>query len=132
MSGLVIIGVLLMIVYLGMMESTPMTIRTENGAVICRQLRDEYVIDFAEIESADLSSDPDSLRMVKNIGTATATMQKGNFTVNGQAGCKVFLWMETDRYIKIVTADATYYINGSTAEETKEVYEAISGDIAGN
>ncbi|MBP5652071.1 MAG: hypothetical protein J6X17_01450, partial [Lachnospiraceae bacterium] len=125
LCGLVIIGVLLMIVYLGMTESTPMTIRTENGAVICRQLRDEYVIDFSDIMSAELCSGADSLTTVKNIGTATAAMQKGTFTVDGQAGCRVFLWLKTDSYIKIVTADATYYINGSTEEETQAVYEAI-------
>ena len=131
-SGLVLVGVVVMLVWLGMTESTPMTIKAENGTVICHQLSDEYFINIADITSAEYGDDLKNISLVRTFGTGTANIQKGTFTVDGEQGCKVFIWVQSGNYIKIVTADTTYYINGSTAEETKEVYEAISGDIAGN
>ena len=130
--GIVLAGVVVMLVWLGMTESTPMTIKAENGTVICHQLSDEYVISSADIKSAEYGDDWNDISLIKTFGTRTANILKGTFTADGEQGCKVFIWAPNGNYIKIVTADTTYYINGSTAEETKEVYEAISGDIAGN
>ena len=49
----------------------------------------------------------------------------GNFTVDGESGCKVFLDTRNTTFIKIRTKDTTYYINAPTREETRTVYESI-------
>ena len=50
---------------------------------------------------------------------------KGTYTVNGENGCKLYLNPQAGRYIKIVTADRTYYISGNTSEETNALYESL-------
>lgn len=128
-TGMIILAltaVLMALVWLGMAESTPMTIKVENGSVICHHLRDDYTIDVDDIQSASYGEDLKSLNLIRTYGTGTATIQKGSFTVDGETGCKVFLWVDAGNYIKIVTDSDTYYINGSTAEETREVYDLIS------
>ena len=127
LCGLVLIGVIAMLVWLGLGEATPMKLSAKDGTVVCHHLKDDYVIKIADIQSVEYGEGIDELRLVRNVGTGTATMQKGNFSVKGENGCKVFLWVESGNYIKIVTAEDTYYINGGTPEETKEVYEAIVG-----
>ena len=122
---LVMVGVIILLIGLGMTESTPMTIRVDNGTVICSQIRDDYVIDIDDIKSVSYGEDLKDLSLIRTYGTGTASIQKGSFTVNGETGCKVFLWLESGNYIKIVTGSGTYYINGSTAEEAEEVYEKI-------
>ena len=124
--GLILIGVLVLIVWMGMVESTPLTIRAENGTVICRHMQDEYVIDSADIRSTELGEDVKKLSLVRNYGYGTVTVQKGNFTVDGKSGCTVFLSLETGNYIKIVTDENTYYINGASEEETEAVYNMIA------
>ena len=123
--GLILIGVLVLIVWMGMVESTPLTIKAENGKVICHHMKDEYVIDVNDIKSVELGEDVEQLSLVRNYGYGTVTVQKGNFTVDGKSGCMVFLSLETGNYLKIMTDNDTYYINGSTAEETREVYNQI-------
>ena len=124
--GLILIGVLVLTVWMGVVERTPLTIKAENGTVICHHMKDEYVIDTADIVSAELGENVKDLSLVRNYGYGTITVQKGNFTVDGKSGCTVFLSLETGNYIKIVTDEVTYYINGASEEETEAVYNMIS------
>ncbi|MBP5331836.1 MAG: hypothetical protein J6Y89_08305 [Lachnospiraceae bacterium] len=126
LSCVVIVGVVLMLVWLGMTENTPMTVRYENGSVICSQLSDEYVIDINDIKIVSYGTNLSDLSLNRTFGFGTINIQKGTFTVDGQSGCTVFLWMPADNYIRIVTDKETYYINGASPEETRKVYESIA------
>ena len=59
-------------------------------------------------------------------GVGMDTLLKGNFSVDGTNGCKLFLDPRTKEFIKIVTGSGqTYYIGGCDAGETMAVMDAI-------
>ena len=102
-----------------------MSLRYENDTVICHHLKDEYSINADDIKSVELGENVKELKLVRNFGFGTITIQKGDFTVDGKGGYTVFLWMETGNYIKFVTDNDVYYINGASEAETAEVYKNI-------
>ena len=124
-----IIFSLLVVIWAGMLEATPINLRISDGSVICHQLRDEYMIPVAEIESAEYIDDIHTLSMVRTNGVGMDTLLKGNFSVNGES-CKVFLAPDKRVAIKIVTTSGRiYYISGATAAETDSVYDQLSASL---
>ena len=123
--ALCLLFTVLSVVWICMIESTPLRLSVEDGKVVCHQLRNEYVIDLDDALSVEWGEDLGSLRLVRVSGVGMETLLKGNFTVNGENGCKVFLSTEAGKYIKIVTKDHVYYVSGTTAQETEAAYEAI-------
>ena len=123
--ALCLLFTVLSVVWICMIESTPLRLSVEDGKVICHQLRDEYVIDLDDALSVEWGEDTGSLRLVRISGVGMESLLKGNFTVNGENGCKVFLATEAGKYIKIVTKDRVYYVSGATAQETEAAYEAM-------
>ena len=122
--GVIMIGSILSLIYVGMMSATPIQVRYENDTVICHQLRDEYKIPKSEIKSVECGN-LSELSAMRVAGTGMENVAKGNFTVNGENGCRLYLNPQAGRYIKIVTADRTYYISANTAEETDALYEIL-------
>lgn len=108
-----------------MAEATPIKLKVENGKLICHHLTDDYVIDINEIESIEWGEDVNEVRFIKTAGFGIPNLYKGSFTVNGESGCKVFLNPEEGNYIKVMTAEMTYYVSAATSEETKIVYEQL-------
>jgi hypothetical protein len=122
-----IIFSLLVVIWTGMLEATPINLRISDGSVICHQLRDEYVIPVSDIESAEYIDDIHNLSMVRTNGVGMDTLLKGNFSVDGE-GCKVFLAPDRRVAIKIVTTSGKiYYVSGASAAETDSVYAQLSG-----
>ena len=114
------------VVWIGQMESTPIRLSAQEDRLVCHQLKDDYVIPFAEITSVEWGEDVHSLRMTRNSGVGMDTLLKGNFTVDGEGGCKVFLAPQGKAYIRVKTVNGpTYYVSGASAEETKEVYDVL-------
>ena len=122
--GVIMIGSIISLIYVGMMSATPIQVRYENDTVICHQLRDEYKIPKSEIVSVECGN-LSELSAMRVAGTGMENVAKGNFTVNGENGCRLYLNPQAGRYIKIVTADRTYYISANTAEETDALYEIL-------
>ena len=121
-----LVATLLSVVWLGMLESTPISLRVDDGKLICHQLRDEYVIPLADIDTAEYGEDMTKLSMSRTAGVGMDTLLKGDFYVEGVNGCKVFLAPAGKAYIHIVTGSGKqYYISSSTGEETRAVYEMI-------
>ena len=116
------------IIYVGMVEATPIKLSIKDNKLICHQLTDEYEINIDEIKNIEWGENVSELRMVKLSGFGIATLCKGNFTVNGETGCKVFLNPEDGNYIKVMTAETTYYVSAATSEETKEVFELLQSE----
>ena len=113
------------LVYIGMAEATPLKLKIENNKLICHQLTDEYEIDIADIRDIEWGEDVSDLRFFKVSGFGISNLYKGNFTVNNEVGCKVFLNPEEGNYLKIVTDELTYYISASTSEETRAIYDTL-------
>ena len=125
-AGLSIIGAVACVVWIGMMEATPMRLYVENDAVVCHQLWDEYVIPAEKITGSSLGNDLSKLHLARISGVGMDTMLKGNFTVADEGTCKVFLWRGTMSYVVIRTKDRTYYVNSSDDKEVREVYQWLS------
>ena len=110
----------------GLLESTPIDLRLDGDDIICHQLRDEYIIPISEIDSVEFGDDITAKEMIRFGGVGMDTLLKGNFVVDNEKGCKVFLNPNIKAYIHIKTNDGTsYYISSSTKEKTREFYETI-------
>ena len=124
--ALCLVATLLSGVWIGMVESTPLSLRIEDGKLICHQLRDEYVIPLDDIAVVEYGDDMTKLRMSRTAGVGMDTLLKGDFYVEGKNGCKVFLAPPEKAYIHITTKSGKdYYISSGTAEETREIYESL-------
>ena len=123
-SGIVILGSILSLIYVGMLGVISIQIRYENDTVICHHMWDEYRIPINEIVSVQCG-DLSELKAIRVAGTGMENVAKGNFTVNGENGCKLFLNPQAGRYIKIVTENQTYYISDNTSAETDALYEKL-------
>ena len=119
-----IIASLLLLVWIVLMDQTPIRIINNNDAVICHHLRNEYTIKKADIEYVEYGN-LDELKASRTAGTAMESIAKGKFKVNGENGCTLFLNPEVGKYIKIKTNDKTYYISDNTEKETIELYESL-------
>ncbi len=120
-----IVLTVLSLVWMGQMEGTPIRLITEDGKLICHQLRDEYVIPFDEIASAEFGEDITEHSVMRISGVGMDNLLKGNFSVDND-NCKVFLAPEGKAYIRLTTTDGqVYYVSGATAEETKAAYAAL-------
>lgn len=104
---------------------SPLQVRLSEGTVICHQLKDEYKIDLDDIREMEYGDDMSGLKKSKVAGYNTQSVLKGTFLVNGEKGCRVFMDPGQKEYIRIKTDSCTYYINASTAEETRALYEEI-------
>ena len=124
--ALSIVGTILSLVWMGMLEATPISLRIQDDKLICHQLRDEYVIPMADIASAELGDDITQHSVIRSAGVGMENLLKGDFMVDKQTGCKVFIDPGQKVFIHIVTKDGTvYYIGGATADETREIYEKL-------
>ena len=122
---LTIVGSIVALIWIGLMAVTPIRIIENNDYVICHQLTDEYKIAKSDITSVEYGDFKD-LRASRTAGTGMENVAKGTWTVNGEAGCKLFLNPQAGKYIKIVTSDRVYYISENTAEETEKLYEKLN------
>ena len=124
---LLLLNIFVSLIYVGLVEATPISLRCENGTIICHQLRDEYVIPADSIESMELCDDIHERSLMRKNGYGMETLLKGDFIVDGKNGCKVFLAPQEKVYIHILTRDGTnYYVSGATVEETQAAYESAS------
>ena len=123
-GGLSIVAAILSVVWLGMMESTPMKLRVDDEEVVCHHLRDEYVIRFDDIQEVSYC-DLTQIQMSRVAGVGMETILKGDFIVENESGCRVFIWRATKHCIRIKTEDHTYYINSGSEEDTSEIYQGI-------
>lgn len=123
--ALSLVATILSLVWIGMLETTPIRLQVKDGRIICHQLRDDYVIPLADVESAEWGENVTGLKLLRTNGVGMPDLLKGNFNVDGENGCKVFLMPSAESYLKIQAGGKTYYVSGATAEETRAVYEAI-------
>ncbi len=116
----------LTLVWVGLLESTPIRLRVEDSRIICHQLRDEYVIRLDDIASAEYGDDINEHIVIRTAGVGMDTLLKGEFSVDGTNGCRLFLNPQAKEFIKIVTdSGQIYYISGFDAGETAAAMAAI-------
>ncbi len=128
--GVFLIGalleVILLLLWIALLESTPITLFVKDEKLICHQLRDEYVIPLEEMESIEYGEDITEHSVIRTAGVGMETLLKGKFSVDGVRGCKLFLNPREKEYIRIVTkSDGIYYISGATARDTEQAMKAL-------
>ena len=104
LAAILLFTVVLM-VWIGLASTTPINLRIENEKLICRQLRDEYVIPLSDIQTAELLTYTKGMHFVRTMGIGMDTLLKGTFVVNDQTGCTVFIDPRLNDILHIVTND---------------------------
>ena len=127
--ALTLVFTALCLVWIGMVEGTPIKVMVKDQRVVCHQLRDEYVIHLDEIKSVDYGDTIEGMHFVRVFGVGMDSLLKGEYNVDGKQGCKVFLNPSVGNYCLIQTDKETYYVSGSTKEETKALYDGILQEI---
>ena len=126
MGALLIVAALAAMGYIVVLSRTPMTVRLEDGNIICRQITDDYKIPAASVDSAELLTGSRDLKLVRSYGLDMDYIQKGRYTVNGEGDCIVFLNLNADNYIVLRSDGRTYYINGNDEDQTRALFEQIT------
>lgn len=121
--GLLQVGVVGAMIFLMMLEFTPIHISVKTGILTAHQIQNDYEIVLDKIDKIELLEKLP--RLTRDSGTGMDTLQKGNFHVPEEGSCKVFLNPQNGIFIKIEAGGVTYYLSGQDDEETKEVYEQI-------
>ena len=78
-------------------------------------------IPVSDIVSVELLEKLPSIKMRTN-GSSTGNYSKGHFMLENGEKCMLFVRHKMPPYIEIRTSDNLYYINGSSAEETLELF----------
>ena len=123
---LAIIVTLVSMVYVVVLSKTPMSVRIQDGSIICHHLRDEINVPLDTIEDPKMGEiTQNNLTLRRRYGMEDDHVRKGVYTVNGESNCRVFMDVNSEKYITFKSEDTTYYINGKSDEETKELYEQL-------
>ena len=122
---LALIATMLCMVWLGLLEMTPIKVYTENGMVICHQLRDEYKIELSDIQSVELVRDLDVRNSTRMAGSSMPGLAKGRFNIKGES-CRLFINPDVGVCVRIATPDRIYYVSGETYEETMGLYNELA------
>jgi hypothetical protein len=120
---LVLIGTIASLIWVGVMEATPIDVKVENGKVICHHLSDEYVIPESEILEISTGNNLEELNPLRIAGVASENLYKGRWKVGEDKNVKMFINPNVDQYIRIKTKESIYYINDNSVDETREIYE---------
>ena len=126
LTALLLVYTFMMLIWVGMVEVTPIDLRLQDGKVICHQMRDEYVIPTDQIKDVQWGDDLSGLQMTRTNGVGMPNLLKGKFTVDNRTDCIVFLDPRENVYIRLETADGrVYYVSGADAASTRDIYEKI-------
>ncbi len=122
---LVIIYTFGVLIWTGVLSKSAISVRVENGNLICHHSKDDYVIPVDSIENPELGEGAKKLSIRRTSGYELPPVIKGKCTVEGEKGCIVFINCDADKYLKFIYDGTTYYISGGTAEETENVYQQL-------
>ena len=128
--GVITAGVIIftfgVLIWTGVLSKSAISIRVENGNLICHHSKDDYVIPVDSIENPELGEGAKELSIRRTSGYELPPIIKGKCTVEGERGCIVFINYDADKYIHFTYDGTTYYISGGTAEETENVYQQLA------
>ena len=124
-SILLLLGSFMAIGYMLMLGKSPMSVRIEDGNVICHHVIDTYKVPVSSISDVSLE-DTSALKFYREYGVAMDPVFTGNYTVNGEHGCSMFINKNVGNCIRFISDGDVYYINCSSDEETNKVYEELT------
>lgn len=83
-----------------------------------------YSFALSEVESVDLVGERP--QMSKISGFDSNRLHLGEFRLREDGACKVFLYMECDLFIRVVTSERIVLLNGRNEEETGQLYKQLT------
>ena len=112
------------IIWLIMLDFTPMNTEVIDATIVCTHLSVEYEIPIEEIEEYTvLTHMPE---VTKVAGTGMDKIHSGTFEIYREGMFEAFYNPQNDLFIKIVTDEETYYISGFDDAETQKIVEQIN------
>lgn len=118
-SGIAMLALPVMCIWMIMMEFTPLDTKVVDDQIVCQHLTVEYEIPLEDIESYEVVTELPE--MIKVNGTGMDNILSGTYEIYREGMFETFLNPQNNLFIKIVTADETYYISGQDDEGTKEI-----------
>ena len=111
------------VIWMIMLDFTPIQTRVENNTIVCQHLSVEYEIPLENIiEYEVLNELPE---MTKMSGNGMDNVCSGTYEIYREGKVKVFFKPHNDLYIKLVTEEETYYISGVNDDETQKLIDII-------
>lgn len=128
--GTTIFGIALLLVivpvsciWLMLEEFTPIQLAVEQDIFVAEHLSTEYEIPLSDIESVELLSEKPGWSKVS--GTGMDNLCKGTFHIRNVGNCEALLNPQNAVFLRIETADNTYYMSDMENVGTKEIYETL-------
>lgn len=128
--GTTIFGIALLLVivpvsciWLMLEEFTPIQLAVEQNVLVAEHLRTEYEIPLSDIESVELLSEKPTWSKVS--GTGMENLCKGTFHIRNVGKCEALLNPQNAVFLRIETADHTYYMSDVADNGTEAVYRVL-------
>lgn len=119
-----IIGMPFMGIWMMVEEFTPVTIEMTETQIIVNHLKEEYTIEFADIQSVELLEElPD---VSKVVGSNFPTLYKGKFRVSDIGICNLCLNPKTGHYLLINTENNVYILGTNDTMKISEIFKQLN------
>jgi len=122
---LVSVGVGVMVFY----GSRPAEYSIENGVLNISGMYGQEV-PISEISDIQLLDEMPEITFKTN-GSGLGNMMKGNFTVKGIGGVKLFVDVSKSPFIYLETSETTYILNGADEKTTRALYADLVAELNG-
>ena len=126
-SGLAILALPIMCIWMIMVEFTPIHVTVENNTIICEQLSVDYEIPLYEIDSYEVITELPDLTKVNGMGMDNVL--SGTYEVYREGMYELFLNPQNELFVKIVVDDRTYIIGGEDDIKTQAIIDIIKAYI---
>ena len=113
-------------VWMIMMDFTPINSKIENETIVCTHLSIEYEIPLEEIEDYTILTELPE--MTKMSGNGMDHVLSGTYEIYREGTFGTFLNPQNNLFLKIETADESYYISGADDAETQKIIDALQRD----
>lgn len=130
---LTVLGVVVLIFVFGFgvyslkLQSTPLSLKYEDGILKAGQVGTKYTVEADVIQTAMLLDEmPEATKVV---GTGMDNIFRGVYNVSGWGNCNVNLNPQNHAFILIQAEDGRYIFSADTDEETEQIFEELKNDI---
>lgn len=110
-------------IWLLLEEYTPLQLAVKDAALVAEHLGVAYELPLADIEKVTLIEELPQLRKLN--GNGMENIYEGTFR-DGAERCEVFLNPQNSVFLRIETAEETYYMSAAEDAATVEIYEAVA------
>ncbi len=104
-------------------EFTPVALAVEQDMLVAEHWKVEYEIPLTEIVSVELVEEHPSWSKVN--GSGMEHLAKGTFRIRNEGNVEVCMDPQNGEFLRLETADGTYWLSDADDEGTLAVYQAL-------